>query len=110
MKGVPRGRKQGVLEARFACAPKRLCFRVGRRKATPFDFLLYCFLYYELAYLFRSYLPKNNRNSDTKGLRFLCFYGIIFLERRVSCGCTAYMGMMDTIVNDSKRKKDSDDI
>ena len=31
-KGVPRGRKQGVLEARFACAPKRLCFRVGEER------------------------------------------------------------------------------
>lgn len=31
------------------------------------------------------------------------------LEGRVRCGCTAYMGMMDTIVNDSKRKWDSDD-
>ena len=32
------------------------------------------------------------------------------LEGRVRCGCTAYMGMMDTIVNGSKRKKDRDDI
>ena len=59
------------------CAPKRLCFRVGRRKAKPFDLILYRFLYYELIYLFRSYLPNKNRNSDTKGLRFLRFCGII---------------------------------
>ena len=39
------------------CAPKRLCFRPGRRKAKPFDFLLYRCLYYESRYLFRSYLP-----------------------------------------------------
>ena len=32
----------------LACAPKRLCFRPGRRKAKPFDLILYRFLYYEL--------------------------------------------------------------
>jgi len=53
-----------------------------RRTAKPFDFLLYRCLYYESRYLFRSNLPNINRNSDTKGLRFLCFCDIIFSERR----------------------------
>ena len=64
------------------CAPKRLCFRLGRRKAKPFDSILNRFSYYESRYLFRPHLPKNNRNSDTKGLRFFVFCDIIFLERR----------------------------